>query len=403
MKGIRELCGVMRRLTDACGGARGEKKCELQLMRGPAAAAGASGAIVIGTPRRRSRAPPITLSAADDAAQVDGVNVSLNGTGRWPPEAAEALPADAEALLAVVAKAAAMAAVMVAAVLGNALVIASVARHRRLRVITNYYVVSLAMADMLVALLAMSFNFSVHLSGGRWQFGPIWCDAWNSFDVYFSTASILHLCCISVDRYYAIVRPLEYPLIMTTRTVGFMLAGVWLLPAFISFLPIFLGWYATAEHLEWKEKHKDECTFEVNKWYAVVSSGVSFWIPATVMVLMYHRVYKEAVRQRRALSRTSSNILLNSIVVRRNNQHSGHRNLRPLPEDDANDSDQDHRDATAVPLHSVERPEAVIPASSLKPGSTRRGGIGGGISMSTMYYGAASASAAATQLNTTTN
>ncbi|XP_059469098.1 octopamine receptor beta-3R-like [Neocloeon triangulifer] len=296
-----------------------------------------------------------------------------------------------------------MAAVMVAAVLGNALVIASVARHRRLRVITNYYVVSLAMADMLVALLAMSFNFSVHLSGGRWQFGPIWCDAWNSFDVYFSTASILHLCCISVDRYYAIVRPLEYPLIMTTRTVGFMLAGVWLLPAFISFLPIFLGWYATSEHLEWKESHLDECVFEVNKWYAVVSSGVSFWIPATVMVLMYHRVYKEAVRQRRALSRTSSNILLNSIVVRRANQHPGHRQMRPLPEEDANESDQDHRDATAVPLHSVERPEAVIPTSSLKSGSTRRGGIGGNISMSTMYYGAASASAAATQLNSTTN
>jgi octopamine receptor beta len=101
--------------------------------------------------------------------------------------------------------------------------------------------VSLAMADIMVALLAMSFNFSVHVSGG-WSFGPIWCDAWNSFDVYFCTVSILHLCCISVDRYYAIVRPLEYPLIMTTRTVSFMLSGVWLLPMLISFLPIFLGW-----------------------------------------------------------------------------------------------------------------------------------------------------------------
>jgi octopamine receptor beta len=67
------------------------------------------------------------------------------------------------------------------------------------RVITNYFVVSLAVADMLVALCAMTFNASVELSG-KWLFGPFMCNVWNSLDVYFSTASILHLCCISVDR-----------------------------------------------------------------------------------------------------------------------------------------------------------------------------------------------------------
>lgn len=69
------------------------------------------------------------------------------------------------------------------------------------RVITNYFVVSLAMADMLVALCAMTFNASVELSGGKWMFGPFMCNVYNSLDVYFSTASILHLCCISVDRW----------------------------------------------------------------------------------------------------------------------------------------------------------------------------------------------------------
>ena len=66
-------------------------------------------------------------------------------------------------------------------------------------IITNYFVVSLAVADMLVALCAMTFNASVEISG-KWMFGSIMCDVWNSFDVYFSTASIMHLCCISVDR-----------------------------------------------------------------------------------------------------------------------------------------------------------------------------------------------------------
>lgn len=89
--------------------------------------------------------------------------------------------------------------IIIGAVLGNALVIISVQRNRKLRVITNYFVVSLAMADMLVALCAMTFNASAILTG-KWLFGLFMCNVYNSLDVYFSTASILHLCCISVDR-----------------------------------------------------------------------------------------------------------------------------------------------------------------------------------------------------------
>ncbi|KAL1137997.1 hypothetical protein AAG570_009692 [Ranatra chinensis] len=178
--------------------------------------------------------------------------------------------------------------IMLGAVLGNALVIISVVRHRKLRIITNYYVVSLALADLLVALCAMSFNASVELTG-RWLFGPVMCDVWNSLDVYFSTASILHLCCISVDRYYAIVRPLQYPITMTHRTVSFMLANVWVLPALISFTPIFLGWYTTREHQQYRKLHPHVCNFVVNEYYAIISSCVSFWIPGVVMVTMYFR------------------------------------------------------------------------------------------------------------------
>ncbi len=90
--------------------------------------------------------------------------------------------------------------IIVAALLGNLLVIVSVMRHPKLRVITNYFVVSLALADMLVAIFAMCFNASVEFTAGRWLFGPDMCNIWNSLDVYFSTVSIFHLCCISVDR-----------------------------------------------------------------------------------------------------------------------------------------------------------------------------------------------------------
>lgn len=163
--------------------------------------------------------------------------------------------AESSNVILIVLKGVIMISIIVTALLGNALVIASVRRHRKLRVPTNRYVVSLAMADLLVAVCAMTFNASVELFGGKWLLGSIMCDVWNSMDVYFSTASILHLCCISVDRYYAIVRPLEYPAIMRTVTVTAMLSSAWILPALISFIPIFMGWYTTQQHLDFRRKN----------------------------------------------------------------------------------------------------------------------------------------------------
>ncbi|KAH8417861.1 hypothetical protein KR222_007326 [Zaprionus bogoriensis] len=199
--------------------------------------------------------------------------------------------------------------IILAAILGNMLVIVSVMRHRKLRIITNYFVVSLAVADMLVALCAMTFNASVEISG-RWMFGSLMCDIWNSFDVYFSTASIMHLCCISVDRYFAIVQPLDYPLIMTHRRVFIMLLMVWLSPALLSFLPICSGWYTTNENWKYLKSNPHICEFKVNKAYAIVSSSMSFWIPGIVMLSMYYRIYQEADRQERLVYRSKVAALL---------------------------------------------------------------------------------------------
>ncbi|XP_033332850.1 octopamine receptor beta-1R isoform X1 [Megalopta genalis] len=253
-----------------------------------------------------------------------------------------------------VAKGVVMISIIVTALIGNALVIASVRRHRKLRVPTNRYVVSLAAADLLVAVCAMTFNASVELSG-RWIFGRVMCDVWCSLDVYFSTASILHLCCISVDRYYAIVRPLEYPAIMKRITVTCMLGSAWLLPALISFIPIFLGWYTTEQHLRDLVQKPEVCVFVVNPRYAVVSSSVSFWIPGLVMIVMYCKIYKEAVRQKEALSRASSSTVLNSVHLHRastSRHHSRASHQLLLHPSDASDFGRPMSYRTAAELNA---------------------------------------------------
>lgn len=190
--------------------------------------------------------------------------------------------------------------IIFAAIFGNLLVIISVCRHYKLRITTNYFIVSLACADILVAAFAMSFNASVAITG-KWIFNRLVCDFWNSCDVLFSTASIMHLCCISLDRYYAIIKPLDYPMKITTKTVSYMLAVVWVSSSLISFIPIFTGWYTTEEHLLNQEKHPDVCEFVVNTPYALISSSVSFWLPCCVMLWTYWRIYIEATKQEKML------------------------------------------------------------------------------------------------------
>ncbi|KAI5645695.1 7 transmembrane receptor (rhodopsin family) domain-containing protein [Phthorimaea operculella] len=199
--------------------------------------------------------------------------------------------------------------IVIMAVLGNLLVIVSVMRHRKLRVITNYFVVSLAFADILVAVAVMPFNFSVQFYD-KWVFTAVVCDLWNSSDVYFTSTSILHLCCISVDRYYAIVKPLKYPVKMTKKMAYIMLAATWLSPITISYAPIFMGWYTTNDHLIQKLNNTEVCDFKVNKPYAVISSSISFWIPCTIMIFTYLAIFREANRQEKAMHARAGNAML---------------------------------------------------------------------------------------------
>ncbi|KAA0203498.1 hypothetical protein HAZT_HAZT010460 [Hyalella azteca] len=90
---------------------------------------------------------------------------------------------------------------------------------------------------------------------------------------------------------------------MTKRRVAFMLCGVWLAPIIISFLPIFMEWYTTPENVLFMRDHPDVCRFEVNTTYALVSSSISFWVPCSVMLYMYYRIYQEASRQEKMLLR----------------------------------------------------------------------------------------------------
>lgn len=194
-----------------------------------------------------------------------------------------------------------------ATVFGNSLVILAVIRERYLHTSTNYFVTSLAVADCLVGLVVMPFSALYEVLENTWFFGTDWCDIWRSLDVLFSTASILNLCVISLDRYWAITDPFSYPMRMTRRKAAALIGVVWVCSGAISF-PAIVWWRAAREG----DMPAYKCTFTEHLGYLVFSSTISFYLPLLVMVFTYCRIYRAAVVQTRSLKLGTKQVLMAS-------------------------------------------------------------------------------------------
>ncbi|XP_069024260.1 alpha-1A adrenergic receptor [Embiotoca jacksoni] len=179
------------------------------------------------------------------------------------------------------------------AIVGNILVILSVVCNRHLQTVTNFFIVNLAMADLLLSIIVLPFSASLEVLG-CWVFGRVFCNIWAAVDVLCCTASILSLCIISIDRYIGVKHCLKYPSIMTERKAVAILVLVWVSSTVISVGPL----------LGWKEPPPvDEsiCRITEEPGYALFSSLFSFYLPLMVILIMYFRVYVVARRTTKSL------------------------------------------------------------------------------------------------------
>uniref|UniRef100_A0A8C7JNS8 5-hydroxytryptamine receptor 7 n=1 Tax=Oncorhynchus kisutch TaxID=8019 RepID=A0A8C7JNS8_ONCKI len=169
---------------------------------------------------------------------------------------------------------------------GNLLVVISVCFVKKLRQPSNYLIVSLAVADLSIALAVMPFVSITDLIGGQWVFGQVFCNVFIAMDVMCCTASIMTLCVISIDRYLGITKPLTYPVRQNGCCMAKMVVSVWLLSASITLPPLF-GWAQNVND-------NKVCLISQDFGYTIYSTSVAFYIPVSVMLIMYYRIYRAA-------------------------------------------------------------------------------------------------------------
>lgn len=184
--------------------------------------------------------------------------------------------------------------VILMTIIGNILVLVAVAVNPHLRGTTHYFIANLALADLLLGTTVLPFSASLEIIN-YWAFGQDFCNIWAAMDVLCCTASIMNLCVISIDRYIGVTRPLQHSRIMSEKRAFYIILLVWILSLCISVAPYF----------GWKEPPPDDPTVcEITKQlgYVLFSVSGSFYIPLAIILIVYFRVYREALSQSRFLS-----------------------------------------------------------------------------------------------------
>ncbi|XP_058676241.1 D(1) dopamine receptor-like [Ammospiza caudacuta] len=233
---------------------------------------------------------------------MDGFYPSAGGAGQDGLSATSWAAQSHSPLSLRVVTAACLSLLILTTLLGNALVCLAVLRFPHLRSkVTNLFVVSLAVSDLLVAVLVMPWRAASDVLG-FWPFGAF-CDLWVAFDITCCTASILHLCLISVERYWAIAEPFRHQRRVTQRLAFVTIAVAWLLSLLISFLPVQLQWHKAREQLGFNGSAEEgSCDPSLSRTYAISSSLISFYIPVAIMLGTYGRLFRLARRQLRGIS-----------------------------------------------------------------------------------------------------
>ncbi|KAM9495235.1 trace amine-associated receptor 1-like [Clarias gariepinus] len=188
--------------------------------------------------------------------------------------------------------------VVILTVFGNLFVILSIVHFKQLHMPTNYLVLSLAVTDLLLGGFVMPPNV-IRSVENCWYFGTLFCKIHNSVNISLCTASIINLCFISVDRYYAVCKPLLYQTIITPFVTMIMISICWSVSFTVGFGGIFFGLNILVTENFHNEIFGCEggCVLLQSAASSTASSLLVFYFPGIIMISIYTKIFRVAKKQ----------------------------------------------------------------------------------------------------------
>ncbi|XP_055947036.1 histamine H1 receptor-like [Argiope bruennichi] len=160
------------------------------------------------------------------------------------------------------------------------------------------FIMSLAVADLTVGLVVMPIS-SAYVLTGKWRFGLVVCQFWLSADYSASTASILNLLVLSLDRYWSISKPLEYLRRRSKKRALVVITFVWL-GSFLWIVPI-IGWHKFfGDGIRKQPPDVCETEFVDNVVFKLTTSIINFYCPMVAMIATYAKIYMQIRKRARS-------------------------------------------------------------------------------------------------------
>ncbi|KAA8583420.1 hypothetical protein FQN60_015966, partial [Etheostoma spectabile] len=196
----------------------------------------------------------------------------------------------------------------VATICGNLLVIISIIYFKELHTPTNYLILSLGVADLLVGVLVFPFSMAFTVSSCVYN-EHLLCKIRDSFDVSLCTSSILNLCCISMDRYYAVCQPLTYRTKINVHVTVVMVIVSWGVSVLIGIGIIIAGFSQGA--------CEGMCSVDV-VMANTIGPVLSFYLPAIIMLCIYLKIFLVAKKQLNSIQNTTCQRTKSGAAVSKN-------------------------------------------------------------------------------------
>lgn len=199
--------------------------------------------------------------------------------------------------------------IVILALVFNSIVVYAFIAYKKLRTsATNYFVISLAISDLLTSGLVTTLKADAALKNQKWTHGEFMCNVYTTMYLLAVPSTVINLCAFTVDRFLVLRMPLRYNSFMPPKRAAFIISCLWIYALTWACLPV-MGWTA---HPDNPVVQNGFCYFGTDRAYNITVNIVNFLLPMIFMAIFWSFINSIVHQHRKRVLKIERSLSLNT-------------------------------------------------------------------------------------------